>query len=899
MAKNAQNYSLVMAFDVDRAVSKTNMETALADLQKLTDKFNVSLQVDTTNFSNMMKTMTEDIEGAIEKNTRKIISIYTSALKGARKEHRDAMTSTLKEIEQMARESKTKIQNIFAEPIKIKTNLQAVNSAEVQKQKVPLANDNTSSIINKADKDIQKMYKDIEDVEKNLASMGNRIKKRTAKMSQGELKGFTVEYTDSIGALKKSFYELRGVLDETSGEMSQVLINTNDQVIKDYKRIENEQDKLLKRQKEVQEKIDGFKANRFNNKGDRTDIEKDIKAFEKAVKDADLYDTKSLKDLDSMMGVIEGKTKKLGDAFEHKNLRKGLQNELSQLMTITAGLEDAGVKLGKSKQKIFDDFNKKISNVHTIDDKKLVNAEIRRIKAAFNQVPAMLSRMDWVEQNGLVDEKRTQAIRERIRKSLTPENNTVIGVGINDLAAEIRVLRDAERYQSRINNMKQDGRMLDKEGNVYSEQQVQKMQQALDLLKNDPSSKKMAEFKKEYSDMLRGQTGVEKEFAGKRRGLLANLDDITAKYKLIEADQDKIRDFNMQVNKAQTIKDLDEIQKKYRELSREMSQRYRGGVGQKEDLASASSMLAQRESLIAEVRQSYSRGLRGRYKEEYRQIQELAKEAEARLAAVRRGDPKASLIQTTVGKDGVVQFKNWTTQMDEIQARTIRLRNQMKELRGSTDSVGYAMRTAFEKFPVWMLASSAFYAPIQGLTSMYNIIMQVDTQMTNLKRVMDADTNFDNILAGNIEMAKELGKTVTDINYAMENFAKSGNYTEAQLAALTKTSVIASNVSDLTSQEMSETLITAMSVFNVEAEKSMTIIDKLNEVKCLPPFAGMRLTKWCISVKPLSDSKGNTDGNPIWRPLETAITYPERIKVQSDLMRFRISMRDTLKDVSA
>ena len=113
---------------------------------------------------------------------------------------------------------------------------------------------------------------------------------------------------------------------------------------------------------------------------------------------------------------------------------------------------------------------------------------------------------------------------------------------------------------------------------------------------------------------------------------------------------------------------------------------------------------------------------------------------------------------------------------------------------------------------------------------MYNIIMQVDTQMTNLKRVMDADTNFDEVLAGNIEMAKELGKTVTDINYAMENFAKSGNYTQKQLDALTETSVIASNVSDLSSQEMSETLITAMSVFNVEAEKSMTIIDKLNEV---------------------------------------------------------------------
>ncbi len=69
---------------------------------------------------------------------------------------------------------------------------------------------------------------------------------------------------------------------------------------------------------------------------------------------------------------------------------------------------------------------------------------------------------------------------------------------------------------------------------------------------------------------------------------------------------------------------------------------------------------------------------------------------------------------------------------------------------------------------------------------MYQVIMEVDTQMTNLKRVMDSDTNFDELLQGNIELAKELGKTVTDINYAMENLAKSGDYTVQQLQALTK-----------------------------------------------------------------------------------------------------------------
>ncbi|TCI26765.1 hypothetical protein EVJ32_05150 [Exiguobacterium sp. SH5S4] len=844
MANNAQNYSLVMAFDVDRAVSKTNMETALSDLQKLTKNFNVSLQVDTANFDKMMKSMTEDIEGAIEKNTRKIISTYTSALRGARKEHRDAMQSTLKEIEQMARDSKKKIQNIFSEPIKIKTNLQSVSSAEAAKTNPALAQNQSDAkgvktLTDDLNKDIKKMYKDIADVERDIEAMGNRVKKSTAKKSQGELKGFAVEYTDSVGSLKKTFYEMRGVVDETTGDIAQMLMQTNEQVVRDYKRIEAEQEKLLKRQKEVQKQIDGFKQNRFNNNGDRTDLEKDMKKFEKTLQGADLYDTKSLKEFASTMDVMEEKTKNLGEVFEHKTLRKGLQNELSQLMTITAGLEDAGVKLGKSKQKIFAEFDKKISGVNTVDEKKLVNAEIRRMKAAFNQVPAMLSRMDWVENNGLVDEKRIKSMRERIRKTLTPENNAVIGVGINDLAAEVRVMNDAARYQKRINDMKKDGRMADKEGVEYTERQVSAMQQSLEMLKNDPTSKRMAEFKKEYGEMLRGQTGVDKEFLGKKRGMIDGLDDIRSKYKLLGADVKRLDDFSVNINSAKTIKEIDEIRKKYSQLKREMSERYRGGVGQKEDIASASSMFAQRESLLAEVRQSYSRGMRGRYKEEYKQIQALAKEAEDRLSAVRRGDKGASLIQSITDDKGNTTYKNWTTQMDEIQARTVRLRNNMKELRGATDTVGYSMRTAFEKFPVWMLASSAFYAPIQGLTSMYNIIMQVDTQMTNLKRVMDADTNFDEVLAGNIEMAKELGKTVTDINYAMENFAKSGNYSEEQLNALTKTSVIASNVSDLSAQEMSETLITGMSVFNVEAEKSMMIIDKLNEVKCLPPFTGM------------------------------------------------------------
>lgn len=128
-----------------------------------------------------------------------------------------------------------------------------------------------------------------------------------------------------------------------------------------------------------------------------------------------------------------------------------------------------------------------------------------------------------------------------------------------------------------------------------------------------------------------------------------------------------------------------------------------------------------------------------------------------------------------------------------------------------------------------MAATTAFYAPLQGMQQAVQTILEVDKQVTELKRVMDEDTNFDNLLSGSIELAKELGRSITEVNVALTGFARQG-FSESEVLALTESATLAQNISELSADEAMDALTAAMTVFNIEASKSISIVDQLNEI---------------------------------------------------------------------
>lgn len=179
--------------------------------------------------------------------------------------------------------------------------------------------------------------------------------------------------------------------------------------------------------------------------------------------------------------------------------------------------------------------------------------------------------------------------------------------------------------------------------------------------------------------------------------------------------------------------------------------------------------------------------------------------------------------------ENIYTAHNFGRAIKEADIRLKEISASANTARSNAISLGEAFKTAMIKFPIWMAASTAFFGTIRSLQKAVDVIIEVDKQMTVLRRVMNQETNFDKMLKGSIELANELGRSIIQVNEAMTGFARQG-YSEDQVLALTKTATLMTNISELSGEEAMSSLTAAMTIFNIEASRSIEIIDALNEV---------------------------------------------------------------------
>ena len=160
------------------------------------------------------------------------------------------------------------------------------------------------------------------------------------------------------------------------------------------------------------------------------------------------------------------------------------------------------------------------------------------------------------------------------------------------------------------------------------------------------------------------------------------------------------------------------------------------------------------------------------------------------------------------------------------------IREQKRALKDNSEefaTMSRRLQTALQTAPVWMAAMTAIYGPLRGLQDMLAVITEIDAQLTEMKRVMDEPTNMDEILRENIELANELGQSLTAVNEAYMGFARQG-FDQQQALDLTKAALVAANVSDLTAEEAMNNITAAIVQFNKEASDAIRIVDAWNEV---------------------------------------------------------------------
>lgn len=157
----------------------------------------------------------------------------------------------------------------------------------------------------------------------------------------------------------------------------------------------------------------------------------------------------------------------------------------------------------------------------------------------------------------------------------------------------------------------------------------------------------------------------------------------------------------------------------------------------------------------------------------------------------------------------------------------------VEDTKGALSRLGSEMVTTIGKVLKFAAATAVIMAFKQAVSEAVEIIHNFDDSLTELNKVTDfTDKQLKSLISDLGEVGKTVARTTTEMVDAATEFAKSGNYSESQLVALSKTATMYQNIADseLSAGDAASYIISQMKAFNISAEDSMQIIDKTNEV---------------------------------------------------------------------
>lgn len=148
----------------------------------------------------------------------------------------------------------------------------------------------------------------------------------------------------------------------------------------------------------------------------------------------------------------------------------------------------------------------------------------------------------------------------------------------------------------------------------------------------------------------------------------------------------------------------------------------------------------------------------------------------------------------------------------DAQNRFVQLTNDIRKAGGEAETLGQKIKRIFgEKLGYGIIASAAMMAR-RSIREMYNNVVQIDTAMTELKKVTnETDESYRKFLDGSAERAQKLGATISDVVTATADFARLG-YNLEDASVLSDAATVYKNVGDGITDinEASESIISTM-----------------------------------------------------------------------------------------
>lgn len=317
----------------------------------------------------------------------------------------------------------------------------------------------------------------------------------------------------------------------------------------------------------------------------------------------------------------------------------------------------------------------------------------------------------------------------------------------------------------------------------------------------------------------------------------AQLDALTQRYTALKQKIEEIRSANNVASQEQMAALQNEavaIQNEIAKINQERVAREQAAAAAKQaekakqDAAKATAnaeseyrtQLEKVNSLIVQTKKnldSWSASKVGKTSAEYEKIQGYVRELE---------DLRSKL--SLAGKASGTFNKDFGDLKTNISSSSAIIKEAGENTKTFSDHVGGLAA----KFTSWLTISQVIMQVYRALREMVSVVAEVDAAMTELRKVTDeTEATYDKFLDTAAVRAKAIGATISDTVNATANFARLG-YGIADASVLADAAIIYKNVGDGIEDinQASESIISTMQAFGVEAANVMTIVDKFNIV---------------------------------------------------------------------
>lgn len=181
---------------------------------------------------------------------------------------------------------------------------------------------------------------------------------------------------------------------------------------------------------------------------------------------------------------------------------------------------------------------------------------------------------------------------------------------------------------------------------------------------------------------------------------------------------------------------------------------------------------------------------------------------------------------------GLVTNENGQEIANKITSDWSEVKRVIQEAGYETDTFGEKMKKLFEVNIKSQLANQIINGVQQGLRQVYQNVVDIDSAMTELKKVTDeSSSTYDKFLSEAGDRAKTVGSTVSDIINATADYSRLG-YNLEDAKTLADVSAIYYNVGDdLDSfSTATDNIVGTMKAFNMQADEAIDLVDKLDNV---------------------------------------------------------------------